>query len=111
MDDKIREAFEREYSMGDVMGDAISMARREDGEYEQALARLCFKWFCKGQAALASKTQVTEEFTQAKLNANLLGLDCRAAFEKHCAGYYLKRLDNGEGDGFCSRSSRSSYNA
>lgn len=40
--------------------------------------------------------QVTEGFTQSKLNANLLGLDCRAAFEKHYGGYYLKQLDNGE---------------
>lgn len=49
--DKQREAFEREYATGDAVSDSISLARREDGEYEQALARMCFKWFCKGQKA------------------------------------------------------------
>lgn len=44
-----RAAFEREYATGDAVSDSISLARREDGEYEQALARMCFKWFCKGQ--------------------------------------------------------------
>ncbi len=43
-----REAFEAQYASGDGFSDAISLARREDGEYEQALARMCFKWFCKG---------------------------------------------------------------
>lgn len=43
-----REAFEAEYASGDPWSDAISLARREDGEYYQALARMCFKWFCKG---------------------------------------------------------------
>lgn len=46
-----REAFELQYASGDYASDAISLARRQDGEYEQALARLCFKWFCKGRKA------------------------------------------------------------
>lgn len=47
----MREAFEAAYSSGDCLSDAISLAYREDGEYEQSLARLCFKWFCKGYEA------------------------------------------------------------
>jgi len=46
-----REKFEKEYASGDAVSDAISLARREDGEYEQALARMCFKWFRKGHEA------------------------------------------------------------
>lgn len=49
--DTQREAFEREYATGDIVCDSISLARREDGEYERALARMCFKWFCNGQKA------------------------------------------------------------
>lgn len=49
-----REAFEATYSSGDVISDAMSLARRGDGEYEQSLARLCFKWFCRGRACSAS---------------------------------------------------------
>jgi len=54
-DSEIRKAFEELYSSGDNICDAMSMAKRDDGEYEQALARLCSKWFNKGhQAALQS---------------------------------------------------------
>ena len=45
-----REAFEMEYKTGEPLIDIESLARRQDGEYETALARLCFKWFSKGQA-------------------------------------------------------------
>lgn len=45
----IRQEFEAKYSSGDVISDAMSLARRDDGEYEQSLARLCFKWFCRGR--------------------------------------------------------------
>lgn len=48
---RLRQAFESEYSSGDTICDAMSMARRDDGEYEQSLARLCWKWFQKGNAA------------------------------------------------------------
>jgi hypothetical protein len=54
MTDKTREAFEAQYASGDAFSDAISLARRDDGEYEQALARMCYKWFCKGQAATSA---------------------------------------------------------
>ncbi len=36
------------------------------------------------------------QFTQMNLNAGIVGLDCRAAFEKRYCDYYLKRLENGE---------------
>lgn len=49
-----RERFEREYGCGDPISDAMSLARREDGEYEQSLARLCFRWFCKGRSGGSS---------------------------------------------------------
>lgn len=60
MTDTMREKFEKEYSSGDLCCDAISLARREDGEYEQALARMCFKWFCKGSAASVSGNFIDE---------------------------------------------------
>ena len=49
--DELRKDFEAAYSSGDAICDAMSMARREDGEYEQSLARLCWKWFQEGNAA------------------------------------------------------------
>lgn len=51
MTNDLREKFEKEYQTGDFISDAISLARRTDGEYEQSLARLCWKWFQKGNAA------------------------------------------------------------
>lgn len=48
MSDEMREAFEREQCTGDVVSDAITLSRREDGEYEHAWARVCWKWFKKG---------------------------------------------------------------
>lgn len=51
MENKMREEFEVKYGTGDRLVDSISLAIREDGEYEQALARLCFKWFSHGHRA------------------------------------------------------------
>ena len=47
----IRKDFEAVYSTGESIIDAHSLAMRDDGEYEQALARLCFKYFSKGYQA------------------------------------------------------------
>lgn len=49
--DKVKQDFGAAYSSGDTICDAMSLARRDDGEYKQALARLCYKWFIKGRAA------------------------------------------------------------
>lgn len=38
IDELMREAFERDYASGDVFSDFISLARTDNGEYEQALA-------------------------------------------------------------------------
>lgn len=51
MDDRVREAFERDYACGDEIIDALSLCRNPDGTYQQALARMCYKWFCKGRAS------------------------------------------------------------
>jgi hypothetical protein len=53
MSDTVREKFEQEYKCGDECIDALSLCTNPDGTYQQALARMCFKWFCKGQAAQA----------------------------------------------------------
>lgn len=50
--DKQREMFEQMYATGDCFSDAISLAKDEDGTYEQALARLCYKWFSLGYSAV-----------------------------------------------------------
>lgn len=65
-----REAFEREYASGDCVSDAISLARRDDGDYEQALARMCYKWFCKGKAA-SSTPVVNREDVRDEMRINL----------------------------------------
>lgn len=84
MTDTVREKFEKEYSSGDLCCDAISLARREDGEYEQALARMCFKWFCKGGAAHVSGNFIDElELAKQKVLAYPL-------FKKFIAGTPLE---------------------
>lgn len=53
MTDKIRGAFEVQYSTGDEFSDSISLARNGNGAYEQSLARVCYKWFTRGYQARA----------------------------------------------------------
>lgn len=68
--DDAREVFEKEYSTGEPLIDAESLSRRPDGEYEVALARLCFKWFLKGRAATAPKHSPSQWLNLFKLVAN-----------------------------------------
>lgn len=51
--EQLRKEFESMYSVGDRIVDSHSLAMREDGEYEQALARMCFKWFSRGYQVAA----------------------------------------------------------
>ena len=60
LQDADRAAFEREYASRAEFVDAISLCKNPDGTYQQALARMCFKWFCKGQAAKADSRAINE---------------------------------------------------
>lgn len=81
---QLRVDFERQYASGDDVSDAISLARRDDGEYEQALARLCFKWFCKGRTAPEGFALVPLEPTPAMVKAAFKAVRMTGKYVQEC---------------------------
>lgn len=82
--DDVREAFEASYRTGESYLDAESLARRPDGEYEAALARLCFKWFGLGHAAALRQPQgvpreVVDALKEKRSNADFHCCNCPVA--------------------------------
>jgi hypothetical protein len=87
MTDKCKEEFEKAYSTGDALSDSISLAVRDDGEYEQSLARLCFKWFSTGQQAAYNRTPPDHFGDANKMVEPSSDVVEKVAFEKACHAY------------------------
>lgn len=78
----------------DAEGKNVAIVEGVNAEEANKRAKLITDALNNQARARLGKGEV--EYTQSKLNADIVGLDCRAAFEKHYLGYYLRRGENGE---------------